>query len=155
MSMQKGAFTNLTIAILTIIDEEKANYGYTICGYIEYAGMACTHQQIYRELRKFTESGYLLRRAEPIPGKPDRQIYTITPEGQKLLAELQIDSVSKISSFDLACAFPRTRFISKAVLDIEKQMADIERRPFSDVAMSAHQSVLTAKLNVLSTMPIY
>ena len=85
MSMRNGVFNNLTIAILTIIDEEKANYGYTICNYIEYAGMACTHQQIYRELRKFTESDYLSRRAEPIAGKPDRQIYTITSLGKKLL----------------------------------------------------------------------
>lgn len=155
MSMRNGVFNNLTIAILTIIDEEKANYGYTICNYIEYAGMACTHQQIYRELRKFTESDYLLRRAEPIAGKPDRQIYTITSLGKKLLAELQVDSISKISSFDLACAFPRTRFISQAVLDIEKQMAEIERRPFSEIAMTAHQSILAAKLSVLSTMPIH
>lgn len=152
MPAYKESFTNLTIAILTIISEEKANYGYTICTYIEYVGMACSHQQIYRELRKFTDRGYLNRRSEPVFGKPDRQVYTITPLGKQIIEDLQIDSISKISSFDLACAFPKPRFINQAVSDIQNEMKSIEIRPFSEVALAARQSVLSTKLSVLSTL---
>lgn len=46
-----------------------------------------SHQQIYQELRKLTEQGWLNKREMTQSGKPNRIIYGLTQAGRKALAE--------------------------------------------------------------------
>lgn len=44
-----------------------------------------SHQQIYRELGRLREKGYVISQEVSQSGKPNRIIHTLTPEGQKAL----------------------------------------------------------------------
>lgn len=46
-----------------------------------------SHQQIYRELGKLREKGYVVSEEVSQDGKPNRIIHTLTPAGQKALRE--------------------------------------------------------------------
>jgi DNA-binding PadR family transcriptional regulator len=46
-----------------------------------------TQQQIYRELGKLEELGLIVPEVVPQAGRPDKKLYSITPEGQHLLRE--------------------------------------------------------------------
>jgi len=43
--------------------------------------------QIYRELSKLESLGYINSRIEPQEGRPDKKVYSITPEGEEALVE--------------------------------------------------------------------
>ncbi|CAH0534556.1 hypothetical protein VST7929_02500 [Vibrio stylophorae] len=44
-----------------------------------------SHQQVYRELNKMAQLGWVGYLLEPQDGKPDRKVYTITEEGRAAL----------------------------------------------------------------------
>ena len=46
-----------------------------------------THQQIYRVLAGMAQEGLLTVREEKQAGKPDRRVYSLTPEGRSALVE--------------------------------------------------------------------
>jgi PadR family transcriptional regulator, regulatory protein AphA len=47
------------------------------------------HSQIYHELRRMEESGWVTMQREEQENRPDRKVYSITQEGQKALASWQ------------------------------------------------------------------
>lgn len=46
-----------------------------------------SHQQIYRELRRLSDRGWVTRRAERRQGRPDRNLYSLTDAGRAALDE--------------------------------------------------------------------
>jgi DNA-binding PadR family transcriptional regulator len=61
-----------------------------------------SHQQIYQELRKLAEAGWLEATPVPQAGRPDKVVYRLTDAGQAALAEwLNADSKRKSSKDDL------------------------------------------------------
>ncbi len=48
---------------------------------------SASHQQIYQELRKLAEKGWLNRRKVGQSGKPDKILYGLTPAGREALGE--------------------------------------------------------------------
>ena len=74
----------LAHTILTVLSEHPAS-GYDISKQFEKT-VSCywkaSQQQIYRELGKIEEKGWVAYELEPQDGKPDKKIYAITPSGR-------------------------------------------------------------------------
>ncbi|UAJ74658.1 PadR family transcriptional regulator (plasmid) [Synechocystis sp. PCC 7339] len=77
----------LAHTILSILIELPAS-GYDISKRFE-DGISCfwqaSQQQIYRELGKMETAGWVSKHTVPQKGKPDKKIYSITPEGKQIL----------------------------------------------------------------------
>ena len=77
----------LSHAIMTALIEDEMS-GYDLArafdnslGFFWHA----SHQQIYRELRRLTEQGFLRFRTEEQRGRPDRKLYALTEDGRESL----------------------------------------------------------------------
>lgn len=87
---------DLTRIILSMLYKEKLT-GYQITKLLESA-TGNSHQQVYRELNKFPEKGFATVEIEPVDGKPDRKVYTITELGRIAIEEANREPV-KTDSF--------------------------------------------------------
>ncbi|WP_070970555.1 PadR family transcriptional regulator [Vibrio sonorensis] len=80
---------SLPHVILTVLSTRDAT-GYDITkefsSTIGYFWKA-SHQQVYRELNKLAQGGYVTCVLEPQEGKPDRKVYSITDAGRSALGE--------------------------------------------------------------------
>ncbi|MEO0435714.1 MAG: PadR family transcriptional regulator [Pseudomonadota bacterium] len=80
---------SLRFAILTaLLDEELS--GYDLARDFDHSlgfFWQASHQQIYRELKKLGEMSWLSSRSLKQPGRPDRVIYAMTPDGRQALDE--------------------------------------------------------------------
>ncbi len=79
MSLQKGILGLLTLKPMTGYElkslfDNSINYFW-----------AAQQSQIYRELGALENKGYVTSRIEPQTGKPDKKVYTITPQGDEAL----------------------------------------------------------------------
>lgn len=79
----------LAHAIMTALIEDEMS-GYDLArafdsslGFFWHA----SHQQIYRELKRLSERGWVSRRAEAQQGRPDRHLYSLTAPGRDALAD--------------------------------------------------------------------
>ena len=79
----------LSHAIMTALIEDEMS-GYELAkafdaslGFFWHA----SHQQIYQELRKLSDKGWLSQRKVSQRGKPDKQLYALTAEGRCALDE--------------------------------------------------------------------
>ena len=84
----------LTHAIMTALIEDEMS-GYDLArafdnsiGFFWHA----SHQQIYRELRKLKELGWVSRRSEKQRGKPDRHLYSLTALGRDALDDWVLEA---------------------------------------------------------------
>ena len=79
---------SLKHAILVLLETEPSS-GYDLLqqfkGSLGYFWNA-KHQQVYQQLKKLNEDGLIQFQLEQQEGKPDKKIYTITPDGEKELA---------------------------------------------------------------------
>lgn len=78
---------SLKHAILVLLETEPSS-GYDLVkqfkeslGYFWNA----SHQQVYQQLKRMTEVGWLEFEHEPQADKPDRKVYRVTPEGRAAL----------------------------------------------------------------------
>lgn len=77
----------LAHAIMTALIEDEMS-GYDLArafdkslGFFWHA----SHQQIYRELKKLSEQGYVSSHVEPQQGRPDRRLFSLTDAGRDAL----------------------------------------------------------------------
>lgn len=78
----------LSHAIMTALIEDEMS-GYELAKAFDASlGLFwhASHQQIYQELRKLAERGWLVRREVRQRGKPDKLLYSLTAEGREALA---------------------------------------------------------------------
>ena len=148
MGSQK--YNNTVIAILTTLDEKLANYGYAISLYFKNTGSPCSHQQVYRELRHLEKSGLVSRKDEPIAGKPDRGIYTITAKGRQFLLTAKPDTLSKITAFDLALCFKKRRFVDWALDELEADIVFINKNIDDKVIRESRLMVIDTQMYILN-----
>jgi DNA-binding PadR family transcriptional regulator len=76
-------------AIMTALLEDELS-GYELAGDFESSlgfFWQASHQQIYLELRKLSDKGWLSKRGVSQRGKPDKIVYGMTTAGRKALAE--------------------------------------------------------------------
>ena len=82
----------LTHTILALLAKHPGS-GYDITKHFE-EGMSCywkaTQQQVYRELSKLSEKGYVSFETLPQAGKPDKKLYRITDTGWQELSRWYI-----------------------------------------------------------------
>ena len=86
---------SLRFTLLGLLALEPAS-GYDLKRTIErstYFIWNATGPQIYSTLRKLREDGYITSEALPQKGKPEKQIHTITPEGQKALQDFTSEPI--------------------------------------------------------------
>lgn len=73
----KTPISMLGYVIVDCINKGKVNYGYELTKVLQYLGCERSHQQIYRELKKVSDTGLLDISIEEVEGKPDRKRYTV------------------------------------------------------------------------------
>ena len=151
MSNQK--YNNTIIAILTTLDQKIADYGYAVANFLKCSGTPCCHQQVYRELRALEKLELVSRKDVPIEGKPDRGIYTITVKGRQFLLTAEPDTLSKITTFDLALCFKTQRFIDWALKGLEVDIASIKKNIHDDLISSGKLLIIETKIHILNNLP--
>jgi DNA-binding PadR family transcriptional regulator len=84
----------LSHAIMTALLEDEMS-GYDLArafdssiGFFWHA----SHQQIYRDLRRLKEKGWVSHRAESRRGRPDRILYSLTDTGREALADWVLEA---------------------------------------------------------------
>ena len=94
ITYRRNLFVALTHAIMTALIEDEMS-GYDLArafdnsmGFFWHA----SHQQIYRELRKLADQGWVTRRAQAQQGRPDRQLYSLTDAGRDALADWVLEA---------------------------------------------------------------
>ncbi len=104
---------NYRLVVLDIIRQSPC-YGYQIKALLKRdfsSVMDVNNNTIYPLLRGFVRDGLAERTVEPVEGKPDRVVYSITPAGraelQRMVAELPATSVLQQSNFMIAFRFFR------------------------------------------------
>ena len=78
---------SLRYAIMTALIEDEMS-GYDLAGDFDKSlgfFWQASHQQIYRELRKLSELGWLSSRSQAQKGRPDRILYALTDAGRDAL----------------------------------------------------------------------
>ncbi len=86
----------LSHSILVILTERPMS-GYDLAKYFDSSigfFWTATHPQIYRELKKLGERGYVASREEIQSGKPNRIVYSITDAGRQALKEWSREPVA-------------------------------------------------------------
>lgn len=79
----------LSHAIMTALLEDEMS-GYELAKAFDVSlGLFwhASHQQIYQELRKLSDKGWLHKQTVPQTGKPDKIVYGLTSEGHRALQE--------------------------------------------------------------------
>lgn len=79
----------LRYAIMTALIEDELS-GYDLAGSFDKSlgfFWHASHQQIYRELRKLSELGWVSSRSDKQKGRPDRILYALTTAGRNALDE--------------------------------------------------------------------
>ncbi len=157
MSLANSQYTNLTIVLLSLINNKVANYGYTISNWINYSGLDCQHQQVYRQLRLLENNGYVTTSLEVLEGKPDRKIYQISALGKKTLNQLELDTKSKITPFDIACTLRKPTYIKQANAWLRSQISELnllesQNKISSRDMIHARKQVLGTQLDILKEL---
>ena len=100
---------------------------------------SATHQQIYRVLHRMAADGWVI--GEAGESRKDTTIYSVTPLGEKVLAEWIAESTPRESfRSDLAVKMRAASFGDRAAL-----IADIERRIGEHSVRLAHYRSLMAR----------
>ncbi len=84
----------LSHAIMTALLEDEMS-GYELAKAFDVSlGLfwRASHQQIYQELHKLADKGWLRRQTVPQAGKPDKIVYGLTAPGQEALADWVLGS---------------------------------------------------------------
>lgn len=83
-----------------------------------------SYGQLYPSLRELTDDGLVTRRAEPQEGKPDRYVYSITPQGRSALR----DWLAEPAELEV----PRSELLLKlffgAEVSLETSLSHVARR---------------------------
>jgi DNA-binding PadR family transcriptional regulator len=89
------------------------------------------HSQIYHELRRMTDLGWVAMEREEQEARPDRKVYTITPAGQEALTSWQAQPVSVLQLRDellLKILFGSFASRDDLVANVKKSIAEHEMR---------------------------
>ena len=87
-------FMSLSHAILTALLDEDLT-GYALAKQFDVSlgfFWQASHQQIYRELKVLHKAGRVDVREVPQHGKPDKRVYSLTPEGRQMLESWVMES---------------------------------------------------------------
>ncbi len=95
---------------------------------------SAAHSQIYHELRRMEEAGWVTMQREEQENRPDRKVYSITEEGQKALAswqaktppgsyQLRDELLLKIMFGSFASPEALIENVKAAIIDHERQLA--------------------------------
>jgi len=92
---------------------------------------SATHQQIYKVLRRMEESGWVVSESQAQEGRREKTVYTVTPEGERTLAQWIGESTPRESfRSELAVKMRAASYAERAPLlrDIECRIADHRTR---------------------------
>jgi DNA-binding PadR family transcriptional regulator len=125
----------LSHAIMTALIEDQMS-GYELAKAFDSSlGLFwhASHQQIYQELRKLAERGWLLRQEVSQRGKPDKILYALTDAGRDALDEwVYANSRVQAGKDDLLVKLYNlsTQNIDHLCLEIEQRREQMMRRLF-------------------------
>jgi DNA-binding PadR family transcriptional regulator len=92
---------------------------------------SATHQQIYKVLRRMEDSGWVVSRAQAQQGRREKTVYTVTPGGERALAQW-IEDTTPRESFrsELAVKMRAASYGAREPLlrDIERHIEDHRTR---------------------------
>jgi len=89
LHMSRGIFVALAQALLAVLVSHPSS-GYDLTKYFDSSVgffWKASHQQIYRELARLEELGWLTAEAVAQAGRPDKKVFTVTQEGQAHLRQ--------------------------------------------------------------------
>ena len=95
--------TYAEIVILAAI-MKRGKHGYEIKKTAERIfGDSCTinNNTLYASLHRFQERGVVKSEVQPVPGKPDRHVYSITEKGRETFRDLVLDFPPEAARSDL------------------------------------------------------
>ncbi|HEX7738722.1 MAG TPA: PadR family transcriptional regulator [Marmoricola sp.] len=88
---------------------------------------SATHQQIYKVLRRMEDAGWVVSQAQAQEGRREKTVYTVTPEGERALAQWIEESTPRESfRSELAVKMRAASYGDRTALltDIEKRLDD-------------------------------
>ena len=85
---------------------------------------SATHQQIYKVLRRMEESGWVISQPQAQEGRREKTVYTVTPTGERALAQWIEESTPR-ESFRSELA---VKMRAASYGDREPLLRDLERR---------------------------
>jgi len=90
---------------------------------------AATHQQIYRVLGRMETDGWVTVETQPQPGRPDKKVYSVSPAGERALAQW-LEGPVPMESFrsDLAVKLRGASYADRTVLLANLRQAVAEHR---------------------------
>jgi PadR family transcriptional regulator AphA len=159
---------SLPHVILTVLSTRDAT-GYDITkefsSSIGYFWKA-SHQQVYRELNKMGQQGFVTCVLEPQEGKPDRKVYSITEAGRQALTEwfdhpsvhptVRDEFCAKLMACSVQSAKPYRDQLAELIEDSKKfvaQYQEIESAYYANPASLDKQQKLerlTLRRNILA-----
>ncbi len=102
---------------------------------------AATHQQIYRVLRRMEADGWVSATAVEQAGRPEKRVYSVTPLGEKALAEWIAEPTAREPfRSDIAVKMRAASYGDRTAL-----LADIERRIADHRVRLTHYEGLAAR----------
>lgn len=105
----------------------------------ETTGIVLHNNSLYPALKRFEESGAVVRRAEEQAGRPPRNVYSITPVGLELLHDLLADLPAELASDENEFL---TRFGQFSLLEPGERLAILDSRDRALEARIAHLQAL-------------
>ncbi len=133
--------SSIDIIILRHLRRQPA-HGYELRKRVEETtGVVLHNNSLYPALKRFEESGAVVRRSEEQDGRPPRNVYSITPVGLELLHDLLADLPPELAGDELEFL---TRLGQFSLLEPDERLAILEAR---DRALEARIHHLTALLD--------
>ncbi|WP_426515066.1 PadR family transcriptional regulator [Diaminobutyricibacter sp. McL0618] len=133
--------SSIDIIILRHLRRQPA-HGYELRKRVEETtGVVLHNNSLYPALKRFEESGAVVRRSEEQEGRPPRNVYSITPVGLELLHDLLAALPPEMAGDELEFL---TRLGQFSLLEPYERLAILDAR---DQALEARNHHLTALLD--------
>ncbi len=91
------------IILASIMEKEQGTHGYEIKKHAEIIfghSLPISNDKLYNSLHRFQELGAVKSEVQPVPGKPDRRIYSITDKGKELFHSIIVDFTPEVAKED-------------------------------------------------------